>query len=376
MTLIKDPIKKNIKKFPYIDALRGIAVLAVLMDHCWQTGAHEASSWVKIVGGQGARGVQLFYVMSALTLYLSMNSRSRIEKNPNLNFFIRRFFRIAPLFYLGIIYYLWQDGTGPRYFLGDAPGISARNIISTFTFTNGFNPYWINSIVPGGWSIAVEMTFYCTLPIIFMFIKNIRAAFIFSLLAIVSSLLFVYFLSHRVLISSSQLWEDYLFFFFPSQLFVFICGIILFYLIKKPEGSQVKMWQIISATATTFLLIFVLNAILPMRFPTQFIYGIGFMFFGWFLSVKHLKIFVNPIITYIGKVSFSMYLVHFAVLHYMEKFNFVDFVNNESLNLAIRYFFLALFSVILSTVTYTLIEVPGQDLGRKIINYFEGRKEV
>ena len=213
---------KDIKKYPYIDALRGIAVLAVLVNHVWQTGAHEASSLVKSVGAQGARGVQLFYVMSALTLYLSMNSRTKAEKNPVTNFFIRRFFRIAPLFYIGIIYYLWQDGFGPRYFLGDAQGVTIGNIISTFTFTNGVHPYWINSIVPGGWSIAVEMTFYLTLPLIFKMIKTIRAAFIFAVVTLLSSQFLFYYLSHHVMITDATLWNDFIFFFFPNQLLVFV----------------------------------------------------------------------------------------------------------------------------------------------------------
>ena len=99
------------------------------------------------------------------------------------------------------------------------------------------------------------------------------------------------------------------------------------------------------------------------------------MYLGWFLSVKPLKIFVNPVINYIGKISFSMYLVHFAVLHWMEEFHFVDFVSSELLNLTIRYLVLATFAIIISTVTYNLIEVPGQNLGKKLIRYFENKKD-
>ena len=43
-----------------------------------------------------------------------MSSRSRrgYEKNATSNFFIRRLFRIAPLFWLSIIAYTWVGGTG------------------------------------------------------------------------------------------------------------------------------------------------------------------------------------------------------------------------------------------------------------------------
>jgi peptidoglycan/LPS O-acetylase OafA/YrhL len=48
----------------------------------------------------GARGVQLFYMVSAFTLL----SVSRQPFNAR-SFFIRRFFRIAPAFYIAMIAY-------------------------------------------------------------------------------------------------------------------------------------------------------------------------------------------------------------------------------------------------------------------------------
>ena len=50
-----------------------------------------------------ARGVELFFVVSALTLCLSSAARSNREALPTLNFYIRRFFRIAPMFYIAIM---------------------------------------------------------------------------------------------------------------------------------------------------------------------------------------------------------------------------------------------------------------------------------
>jgi peptidoglycan/LPS O-acetylase OafA/YrhL len=75
--------------------------------------------------------------MSAFTLALSLHSRAG---EPLRNFFIRRFFRIAPLYYTALAYYLWQDGLGPRYWLGEAPRVTVANIISTVLFVNGVGP--------------------------------------------------------------------------------------------------------------------------------------------------------------------------------------------------------------------------------------------
>jgi len=90
-------------KLKYIDVLRGIAVLGVLMVHCSYFGSNFVfPKVIKSFFENGAMGVQLFFFTSAFTLFLSMNNRIDNEKLPYINFFIRRFFRIAPIYYLGI----------------------------------------------------------------------------------------------------------------------------------------------------------------------------------------------------------------------------------------------------------------------------------
>ena len=60
--------------------------------------------YLQILANKGKYGVQLFFIASAFTLFLSRHRRSEVG---NKNFFIRRFFRIAPMYYLGIILYLF-----------------------------------------------------------------------------------------------------------------------------------------------------------------------------------------------------------------------------------------------------------------------------
>jgi peptidoglycan/LPS O-acetylase OafA/YrhL len=64
---------------------------------------------VRALADQGARGVQLFFVASAMTLCMSWHSRN----DGALPFYIRRFFRIAPMYYLSIPLFLWDRGFGP-----------------------------------------------------------------------------------------------------------------------------------------------------------------------------------------------------------------------------------------------------------------------
>src|ERR1700684_315736 len=88
---MSDPVRR----LSYIDALRGYAILLVIAVHTSQAFPDLPKSLSTILN-QGARGVQLFFVTSALTLSMSWVSRQESA----LAFYSRRFFRIAPMFLL------------------------------------------------------------------------------------------------------------------------------------------------------------------------------------------------------------------------------------------------------------------------------------
>lgn len=73
-------------------------------------------------------------------------------------FYIGRFFRIAPLFYLCISFYLiamplWYDTK-----------IEVADLLANLTFSFGLIPGKHESIVWAGWSIGVEWIFYFLFP--------------------------------------------------------------------------------------------------------------------------------------------------------------------------------------------------------------------
>ena len=100
---MSDPIRR----FSYIDALRGYAILMVIEVHTSQLFSDLPGPLATILN-QGARGVQLFFVTSAFTLSMSWVARNETTAD----FFTRRLFRIAPMFWIAIIFYLWLNGTG------------------------------------------------------------------------------------------------------------------------------------------------------------------------------------------------------------------------------------------------------------------------
>lgn len=368
-----DKVKEN--KIGFVDGLRGIAIVGVLIIHCGQVGTNNYSVFFQNIIVNGAIGVQLFFVASAFTIFLTYGNRYGKETNLVRNFFTRRFFRIAPMYYLGAVYFLWQDGFGARYWLGDASGISMWNVLSNILFFHSANPYWITSVVPGGWSIAVEAFFYCLVPILFLRIRNLNQAVAMFLVTIGLRMMLQASLQHYPLITSEHLWREYLFFYPVNQLPVFACGIMLYFLIKtRPEE-----WRIDPIVIFIFCLLLLAQLLTATAFifPLHIQFAMAFAALGYVLSRTEFFVLVNPITIYVGKISYSMYLVHFAVLHWLTKFNYVDFapfgiVYFGAVNYLLRFFCLASITVLASTCTYYLIEVPFQNIGKGIVR----RREI
>ena len=155
------------KRYAYIDAIRGYAILLVIAVHSSQY-FNDLPDTVRTLADQGARGVQLFFVASAMTLGMSWQARH----DGTVPFYIRRFFRIAPMYYLSIPLFLWGRGFGPSIYAPD--GIGWRHVAMAATFTHGWMPDTITSVVPGSWSIADEMMFYAVFPLLMLGLNRVR----------------------------------------------------------------------------------------------------------------------------------------------------------------------------------------------------------
>jgi peptidoglycan/LPS O-acetylase OafA/YrhL len=358
--------------YEYLDALRGLAIIGVIIVH--SSIVSKQVGWLATLSFTGQRGVQLFYVVSAFTLYLSMRARWDKEKHPISNFFIRRFFRIAPLFYLAIfaniIYLYFFNLSHPSIF----------DFILGFTFLHGLKPQTINSVAIGGWSIAVETSFYFILPFIFQRVINLKKS---VLLLIVSSLcapLLSYLLCYHVSWSGwiSDIYKnqpEYFFFtWFPIEFPVFCMGIIAVYLKDFIDQSIT-----VEARKTLSLILIAVSAILfiqniPIHNNTLYLSSLGFVPLLLGLSLKPWKVFVNKYIVYIGKISYSIYLVHFFVLIMIENLLiWIEELTNTSLFFGSKLGFpvvvilVSLGSFFISYATWRWIETPGILLGRSII---------
>ncbi len=94
----------SIAHYDYIDLLRGVAICGVLSVHSTfgmnAAGLTQLPMHAESLLFAGKFGVSLFFVLSAYTLMLSLSGRIGTSQSMFLPYFIRRFFRIAPAYYL------------------------------------------------------------------------------------------------------------------------------------------------------------------------------------------------------------------------------------------------------------------------------------
>ena len=237
---------EDIRKYDFIDALRGYAILMVLLVHSSQSVAPINQTLQRLMNN-GARGIQLFYIASALTLCMSWRFRSRHEISPVRNFIIRRFFRIAPMFYVAIVFYVILYGFSPRY--GAPNGFEWWSVPLTALFLHGFHPETITSVVPGGWSIAVEMNFYLVLPLLLHYLTTIKSSIYFFLFSLclygISRLIFYHLFSGMYPTNQQYLVSMFIYMNFFGQLPVFAIGICVYFAFSEVDSLKrvVISWQ-------------------------------------------------------------------------------------------------------------------------------------
>jgi exopolysaccharide production protein ExoZ len=337
----------------YIDALRGYAILMVIAVHSSQYFS-DLSPIARAFADQGARGVQLFFVASAMTLWMSWQSRN--DGAPA--FYIRRLFRIAPMFYLCLPLFLMLESHGPTTYAPE--GVGVRQIIMAATFTHGFMPDAITSVVPGSWSIADEMIFYALFPIL----MAIRARFVVNVVVTVLATVGCLVVERYFVGTTSRIadptwracWATFYFLWFVNQFPCFLFGMLIARWIAEDRPIRWPVAVVVGSAVLAGLDVVFMPARFAVTLPVQ--YGAIFAIFALGLSKWQPILLVNPVICWIGKVSYSAYLIHFLLLSAAVSF--------PRQNFAIAYVSLAAITIGLSTISYLSIEKPFNRIGRQL----------
>ncbi len=367
--------------YAYIDCLRGYAVLLVLS-------AHLAYEFPELpypahrLAVMGWNGVQLFFLASCVTLLMSWEfERQRYGCVDVRAFFVRRFLRIAPAYYAAAAFY---------YILSPPPGgFDSVQFLATLGFVNAWTPALMPTVdggwyvVPGGWSIGVEFTFYLFFPVIATLVTSRRRALAFLAgsvaLALVANHLCRSALTGHV---APVALDNFIYFWFPNQLPVFALGSVLYFFVNRRDAlaraaaiaRHPDALPLVAVLALVVLAYTNLNHALEMRWPVIPNYlavCLPFMVFATGLAAAPRSRFINRAAAAMGRVSFSAYLFHFAVIkllphRYPEVFGGATTGIAAIAAYAATWLVVVLATFVAASGSYRLIERPMMDLAKQL----------
>ena len=319
---------------PHIDGIRCIAVLGVLFYHFGY----------KTIPG-GFTGVDMFFVISGFLITRLLLADVKRESFTFTRFYLRRIRRLAPALIATLVVTFLVSAVfmTPDHFKRFS-GASLASLFSTsniyFWFESGYFDQ-SGSLKPllHTWSLSVEEQFYFIWPALLFFMRAKTAKFIGAVFA----LLFVASLVASRLGTASI--PSATFFLMPFRIYEFAIGAML--ALIPLAMLRARWWSEILA-AVGIVLAFIsftqfdkstafpdINALLPcvaaallIAFGTSAVVGL---------------LLRNPFSIFMGRISYSLYLVHWPVVVLYKHISFNDvLVGKTRIALLILTFMLAI----------------------------------
>jgi peptidoglycan/LPS O-acetylase OafA/YrhL len=343
---------KGKSRLGFIDAIRGIAACSVMLQHSlYQSGL--LGNWPKetltgFIPNQlelGEAGVVAFFLVSGFVIPLSLE-----KTNELFMFWVHRILRIYPLYIaIFICTFAIRGGGGINSLVAFVKDVGAHLLfIQEYTGQPGF--------VGGSWTLSLEMVWYISISICFALSVNLRTNIIVAAGLIISAVASVLCMAGHHLPM--------------GRLSMLICCILGLVCYRFQKGDISKRHFV--ALACLLGLIILSNILVGFLFfaaphPTATFNEVidswllaGLIFFVPF-ALRHLTVWDRSIFAFLGKISFSVYLVHPVILFLM------SYISVRGVALIVLTFSLTIF---ISVFSYRFIESPlikfGHTINRKI----------
>ncbi|TGQ04143.1 acyltransferase [Mesorhizobium sp. M2E.F.Ca.ET.166.01.1.1] len=370
-----------------LDGLRATAALWVLVGHCLLL-----TGWHLPVLGDPALGVDLFIMLSGFLMVFHYQLRQDKEpwQRPEtwLKFWTRRYFRIAPLFYVMLFFglalgpYVYESRTVIDAFVGRVPQAperyldsSLKNIVAHLTFLFGLSPNLAYRTPLPDWSLGLEMQFYAVFPALMLLVRRfgwLRSAMVVAALGALVVAILKSMSVHFPMPS-----------FLPLKIQVFLCGMLLAGVLGQSQPRPLLHLALAMALAAIpfgdghGLSKFLIREALVLGFFALVLYRTLPGAAG-VLARKVAVALGGGIFHVLGELSYSIYLIHLLILQPVAAFVIARY--GDSLGAPLRFAIVLAIVLpvvcLLSFVTYRLIEMPGQQLGRVVLRRFARKKPV
>jgi peptidoglycan/LPS O-acetylase OafA/YrhL len=342
---------KNFGDTNFITGLRAYAILGVLLIHSGGSGLRQLGVWGNNLTDLGKHGVIVFFVISGFIIADSYTKRPHY-----FSWIVRRILRIAPLYYFWILIAIFSGQTS-KYWMEffDVERITTTNILMHLLFI-GYLDYTItNSILGVEWSLSIEVFYYVLFPLIIA--PLIKANNNLKLIGVV---LFTYLTWIFLYMPSLNGQSTYLIFWSPlPYLISYLIGVISWQMRNKIKLNSKMSDSIIIINLIIFVAL--INNLSP--FIESFsVIVVSFMTGSLLISCNNKAkltkvILLNPLIQFIGILSYGIYLCHFFI---------INWIQNTGYSEPLTFFIVIISSLTISFFTYHLIERPFRALGQKI----------
>ncbi|QCR36354.1 acyltransferase [Nissabacter sp. SGAir0207] len=292
-----------------IHVLRGIAAVAVLLTHHYGFIQIPKTEPFGILFSCASWGVDLFFIISGFIAAYTIPP-GVAGYAPALNYFVQRLIRIVPLYYLltlssfGADSEMWWKSIKSMLF------IPAGN---TSLPASAIGPIYGGARIGQGWTLNYEMFFYFIVALSFMFGKKKWVFTALALGTIIIMPLIAFGVPADYLSHGFQFSLPYLSMMTHPIILEFLLGVLIGVLYPKINARLTLLWwALILATVW----VFVVNT---YSLNTN-VHGIHTR--GWYLAlliVALLKLekcgyaIKNPLLLYVGTISYSIYLLQFNI---------------------------------------------------------------
>lgn len=339
-----------------LDGLRFIAVAAVMFGHWTQDYFPEADRFL------AGSGVNLFFVLSGFLISDILIRNADGGRKTLINFYIRRFLRIFPLYYAVLIgaYIINVDPIRqewPWFFSYTSNFITALNHGSSGSLTHL-------------WSLAVEEQYYIFFPFLVLAINphHYRKLFWVLLILSVASRGIAFALIDN---KTTAWWIAYVL--TPSCFDCFAIGALLAYTklnYKKQIGGLMKRKYLFFGALIASVLLYVHEVVGPNNLWSILFVRLFFAVFCFWLIGKAATInfrgwfgafLNNKAVIYLGKISYGLYVFH----------NFMPWLFSK-FDVPYERIYYPLVTISLAALSWHFYEKPINNLKK----YFEYKERV